>query len=252
MLAVMLGLAWAPGTPDKKNAAKYKKALSGIHLPSDGDLDAVQKSVPGAKEAIAWMKNKDNWVEILSTLEDKLGVFFEDLNVQIKVSPANKGGWSGMGGGFKGKGSLEVYVGGQGKGLDAFKRNIAHEMSHVYLGSGFGPAWVVEGLGKFVENSPDGIMYFILTKSDPQEIGVPLARYEANYGRGYLFFTYLTEQHGPQALKDFVKYRLEETKVQEALEKATKLKWADLTKKELEWTKANWKKIAKKHGMPVR
>ena len=238
---------WVPKDYDKF----VKAAKDGIHIPDDSKLDAVASST-NAKEAIEWIKNRENWTTVLLHLYDKLGLFFEDLDVKISVSSANKGGWGGQGGGVKGKGSLEIWLGSSGNNtIDGLRHSIIHEMTHVYF-SGFGPSWMNEGLAKYVEDSPDGIMYFILTKTEPKKAGEAYPHYEANYGRGYLFWTYINQQFGAQTVKDFAKNRVNGSDYKEAIQKATSVEWEKLINDELEWTKSNWKNVAKKNGMPVK
>jgi hypothetical protein len=118
-----------------------------------------------------------------------------------------------------------------------FDRLVYHELTHV-LQSGYeAPKWFTEGLASWIGDDPVYLYAFATADKRVGEIDEALEEEDDAYGRGLIFFKWLEQKSGRDALRKLAKETyLDRKPWKESLEKVTGLSWSDLRKEEREWS----------------
>jgi hypothetical protein len=115
-----------------------------------------------------------------------------------------------------------------------FDRVIYHEMTHILQRSYDAPDWFNEGMAELVSGEPHSLLSLALSGRRIKDIEDPLSKPLDVYGRGLLFWKWLSDRGSAE--KAIQLSIIERKPWKEALEGATKLPWSVIVPSEHDWS----------------
>lgn len=248
---------------------RFERAAEGVALPSaESQAEWRDRSEQHAR-VVEIVADRQNWVEGLKRIEQKLGFFDEELTVAVTLDEWDST-QAALGGGRDGDGAIKFNM----KTLAAYqhridefealqkegplkiyvpptqiKRTVWHELTHVYQDELESPEWFREGMACLVEQNESVLRWFAYEKREVKPLDEEPAKDEV-YARGWLFWLWLEEEAGAEGVRQIARATCADgMKWRDAVEATLEMKWNDVIKAEREWSVEHVAKIRKRMGL---
>ena len=251
------------GTPAPGD--RYEAAAEKIKFPAGEKLVEWAEKSDAHRKLMVEFTDRKKYAAGLRTIEEKLGVFPAEIDIQVEFEetddrrPARAGGKDGKGRIFFNLKRLAEYQ----RRTDEFEaqrragRNVAwvippasygsivaHELTHVVCGT-FQERWLTEGLACWVSDDTGPLHAFNHRAGKVESLDIPVSEDDA-YPRGLLFFLWMERRWNREKVREFFgRLAAHSESPKEALFTVTGNTWARMAGEEQGWSAEYCKKLRK-------
>jgi hypothetical protein len=234
---------------------RYEKAAARIRLPDAKARKTWAGKSEHHRRVVETLSDPANWAWALQAIEDRLGLFFPEGEVEVVFEELEERR-PARGGGRDGKGIVKFNL----RRLAEYAREveqarkretgiaiwvvppvtlesmITHELAHVSTGP-CEEKWLAEGLASFAAGDTAFLFAFNDRGGRVEPLDRPVAE-EDGYARGWAFLEWLREKHGAEKVRELAGFvRNEGAALAEAAPAVTGKTWAEVVKEEHAWSR---------------